>query len=404
MKNTRSVLSLELLIRNSRQNSQSIRDKELPPCNNTKNTNERKIRGIRRDDGRVPPTTIQTIQTMMMEEEIFFCDEDKDKDSKEEMNHQLEKEIETLRTLTENGVGKRFDLYEYSQKSHKIQCWWCYSSTNQTNDEIFLAKMENARVIFEQIRPQVLQLMVLEEIREKKEKEKAMMMRMMMDDEEQGKKRTSCTNRNNRNNFVYGEVVLEPFYDFLSRSSEAHLPQSSSSRKYYDLGSGTGKSVFIAALTGKFSFAGGCEILECLHGVATTVVEDYREMIEPMTNAMNNSNNKTTELRVDLDDIFSVERVRMWSQCEYVFCNCLTWEDEQMETLARAAEHLKEGSIFVTVLLPLPSEKFEVIAEEECLFSWGGEAPLVIHRKRRQLEGENDLLISLGKLNNERCS
>ena len=341
---------------------------------------------------------------MMMEEEIFFCDEDKDKDYKEEMNHQLEKEIETLRTLTENGVGKRFDLYEYSQKSHKIQCWWCYSSTNQTNDEIFLAKMENARVIFEQIRPQVLQLMVLEEIREKKEKEKAMMMRMMTDDEEGGKKRTSCTNRNNRNNFVYGEVVLEPFYDFLSRSSEAYLPQSSSSRKYYDLGSGTGKSVFIAALTGKFSFAGGCEILECLHGVATTVVEDYREMIEPMTNARNNSNNKTTELRVDLDDIFSVERVRMWSQCEYVFCNCLTWEDEQMETLARAAEHLKEGSIFVTVLLPLPSEKFEVIAEEECLFSWGGEAPLVIHRKRRQLEGENDLLISLGKLNNERCS
>lgn len=377
--------------------TREIRDKELPPFNNT-DTNERKIRGIR-DDGRVPLTT--TIQTMMMEEEIFFCDEDKDK---EEMNHQLEKEIETLRTLTENGVGKRFDLYEYSQKSHKIQCWWCYSSTNQTNDEIFLAKMENARVIFEQIRPQVLQLMVLEEIREKKEKEKAMMMRMMMDDEEQGKKRTSCTNRNNRNNFVYGEVVLEPFYDFLSRSSEAYLPQSSSSRKYYDLGSGTGKSVFIAALTGKFSFAGGCEILECLHGVATTVVEDYREMIEPMTNAMNNSNNKTTELRVDLDDIFSVERVRMWSQCEYVFCNCLTWEDEQMETLARAAEHLKERSIFVTVLLPLPSEKFEVIAEEECLFSWGGEAPLVIHRKRRQLEGENDLLISLGKLNNERCS
>ena len=152
---------------------------------------------------------------MMMEEEIFFCDEDKDK---EEMK-QLEKEIDTLRTLTENGVGKRFDLYEYSQKSHKIQCWWCYSSTNQTNDEILLAKMENARVIFEQIRPQVLQLMVLEEIREKKEKEKAMMMRMMTDDEEGGKKRTSCTNRNNRNNFVYGEVVLEPFYDFLSRSS-----------------------------------------------------------------------------------------------------------------------------------------------------------------------------------------
>ena len=63
---------------------------------------------------------------------------------------------------------------------------------------------------------------------------------------------------------------------------------------------------------------------------------------------------------------------------------------------------LKEGSIFVTVLLPLPSDKFEVIAEEECLFSWGGKAPLVVHKKRRQLEGENDLLASLGKMNNWR--
>ena len=177
--------------------TREIRDKELPFNTTTNETT--KIR-IHRDGLLV----LTTIQTMMMEEEIFFCDEDKDKDYKEEMNHQLEKEIETLRTLTENGVGKRFDLYEYSQKSHKIQCWWCYSSSNQTNDEILLAKMENARVIFEQIRPQVLQLMVLEEIREKKEIEKAMMMRMMMDDEEGGKKRTSCTNRNNRNNFVYG--------------------------------------------------------------------------------------------------------------------------------------------------------------------------------------------------------
>ena len=44
-------------------------------------------------------------------------------------------------------------------------------------------------------------------------------------------------------------------------------------------------------------------------------------------------------------------------------------EDEQMESPCRA-EHLKEGSIFVTVLLLLLSDKFEVIAEEECLFSW----------------------------------
>ena len=219
------------------------------------------------------------------------------------------------------------------------------------------------------------------------------------EEEESRQKGRRRSRRKSRNNFVYGEVVLEPFFEFVSRSSELCTP-TKETKKYYDLGSGSGKSVFIAALTGKFSFAGGCEILKCLHGVATTVVEDYKQIIEPMMKRSNSNRKMKTELRVDLNDIFSPECVRMWSQCEYVFCNCLTWEDEQMESLARAAEHLKEGSIFVTVLLPLPSDKFEVIAEEECLFSWGGKAPLVVHKKRRQLEGENDLLASLGKMNN----
>lgn len=306
-------------------------------------------------------------------------------------NRDLDEQIATLRSLISNGIAKRFDVYQYSQNSN------CFYESDA---------MERARMIFEQIRPQVLKLMVLEEMREKTRTNSENALTA-------AKKAAGEMSRSG--NFVYGEVVLEPFFDFLSRSCDAYLPPLppfstsndevfSSLRKYYDLGSGTGKSVFIAALTGKFSFAGGCEILECLHGVATTVVEDYREIIEPMmkgNNASNNSNSDTltTELRVELDDIFSVERVRMWSQCEYVFCNCLTWEDEQMERLAHAAENMKEGSIFVSVLLPLPSEKFEVIAEEECLFSWGGEAPLVIHKKRRQLEGENDLLASLQKMN-----
>jgi len=342
-----------------------------------------------------------------------------DDDVNDDDQEDLDAEIRSLGTLIENGIGKRFDARAYAGR----RWWWCDDDTamdvchdddsqkdfghhicpwrqNEESGGEGRGEMtfDASRAIFEQIRPEVMRLMAFEEIRE------------MEREEEESRQKGSRSRRKSRNNFVYGEVVLEPFFEFVSRSSELCTPTkeenasptstSERTKKYYDLGSGSGKSVFIAALTGKFSFAGGCEILKCLHGVATTVVEDYKQIIEPMMKRSNRNRNRKTELRVDLNDIFSPECVRMWSQCEYVFCNCLTWEDEQMESLARAAEHLKEGSIFVTVLLPLPSDKFEVIAEEECLFSWGGKAPLVVHKKRRQLEGENDLLASLGKMNN----
>ena len=346
---------------------------------------------------------------MMME-----ADDDVYDDQEEEED--LDAEIRSLGTLIENGIGKRFDAAAYAGR----RWWWCDDDDTAMDfvchDDVSQKDFghhhrpwrqneesggegrgemtfDASRAIFEQIRPEVMRLMAFEEIREMEREEE--------EEEESRQKGRRRSRRKSRNNFVYGEVVLEPFFEFVSRSSELCTP-TKETKKYYDLGSGSGKSVFIAALTGKFSFAGGCEILKCLHGVATTVVEDYKQIIEPMMKRSNSNRKMKTELRVDLNDIFSPECVRMWSQCEYVFCNCLTWEDEQMESLARAAEHLKEGSIFVTVLLPLPSDKFEVIAEEECLFSWGGKAPLVVHKKRRQLEGENDLLASLGKMNNWR--
>ena len=345
-------------------------------------------------------------------ERAMMMEADDDDDDQEE-EEDLDAEIRSLGTLIENGIGKRFDAAAYAGR----RWWWCDDDDDDDTGEMMMedvcfdctpdgfrrreesggegrgemATFDASRAIFEQIRPEVMRLMAFEEIREMEREE----------EEEESRQKGSRSRRKSRNNFVYGEVVLEPFFEFVSRSSELCTP-TKETKKYYDLGSGSGKSVFIAALTGKFSFAGGSEILKCLHGVATTVVEDYKQIIEPMMKRRNSNRKMKTELRVDLNDIFSPECVRMWSQCEYVFCNCLTWEDGQMESLARAAEHLKEGSIFVTVLLPLPSDKFEVIAEEECLFSWGGKAPLVVHKKRRQLEGENDLLASLGKMNNWR--
>ena len=61
-------------------------------------------------------------------------------------------------------------------------------------------------------------------------------------------------------------------------------------------------------------------------------------------------------------------------------CNCVTWDDETMTRLSAAAERMRPGSIFVTVLCPLASDTFELVEEVELNFSWGA-VECLVHRR-----------------------
>ena len=86
------------------------------------------------------------------EEEEEVDDDDYEEDDEQRNNNDdhdnrnLDEQIATLRSLISNGIAKRFDVYQYSQNSN------CFYASDA---------MERARMIFEQIRPQVLKLMVL---------------------------------------------------------------------------------------------------------------------------------------------------------------------------------------------------------------------------------------------------
>ena len=259
------------------------------------------------------------------------------------MHPEDEKEILTLRRLLENGVAKRYNLLE-----------WC-TNKHCENANAF----ERTRMIFEQIRPEVSRLFAWEESLSLAQKRKQ-----------------------SGDNFVYGEIVLEEFYDFLCRYAKNLAPGTPSSRSFYDLGSGTGKSVLVAALCPEFQHARGCEIIECLHGIATTIVDDFREIVQPALPLQMGEKS----MSVRHGDFFEEEALREWTTCDFVWCNCLTWDEDRMERLAKAAERMPLNAVFVTVLLPLPSAAFEVVAEEELNFSWGSPAPVLVHVKRRQLE------------------
>lgn len=250
--------------------------------------------------------------------------------------------LESLRSLVANGVAKRFDLRAWSSTS---AC------------DVGTSAVDRLEHVFSQARPDALKLMVMESL--------------------QG------TAQADADVSVYGETVVRPFLDFLTKRCRDLALERGKARvggdaattgtlRFHDLGSGAGKSVLTAALCSHFSECRGIELLPCLHAVARCLVEDFHRDVAPRDDG------STPRASVELGDVFENDS---WLASDVVFCNCVTWDDVTMTRLAAMAENMSPGSLFVTVLAPLESASFEVVAEDEIDFSWGT-VEAIVHRRR----------------------
>ena len=68
-------------------------------------------------------------------------------------------------------------------------------------------------------------------------------------------------------------------------------------------------------------------------------------------------------------------------QADFIYTCTMMFGPELMREMAALAEGMRPGAVFVTVMLPLPSDAFEVVCTEPCLFSWG-EVEVVVHRRK----------------------
>ena len=141
----------------------------------------------------------------------------------------------------------------------------------------------------------------------------------------------------------------------------------SGGRVFWDLGSGTGKAVMAAGLCRHFSHSRGVELLPCTAGIAAVLVEDFARDVLPGARP---GSNPLRSIAVECGDFFAPACLAQWQAGDFVFCNCVTWDEDTMERLSAAAEGLRPGAVFVTVLCPLVSHKFELVEEVEIGFSW----------------------------------
>lgn len=180
---------------------------------------------------------------------------------------------------------------------------------------------------------------------------------------------------------VYGEIALRDFTELLDKYGATDAAGGGGGpdggRAFWDLGCGTGKGVLAAALCRHFAHAHGLELLPCTAAIAEILVQDFIRDVLPGARP---ASNPLRSVSARVGDIFAADATDAWTRGDFVFCNCVTWDDETMTRLSAAAERMRPGSVFVTVLCPLASDKFELVEEVELNFSWGA-VECLVHRR-----------------------
>lgn len=167
---------------------------------------------------------------------------------------------------------------------------------------------------------------------------------------------------------VYGEITFPAMEQLLARLA---LPPG---KIFYDLGSGVGKAVILAALLGNFSKLMGVEIVEELVAAAETARR--RLVIELEKNLLPGiARPQITFLNAD---IFTID----FSDADVVFIATTCFSDNMMSRLRRRLTMLKTGSTIITMTRTLQMSVFELKEYFMAPMNWG-EATLCVYHKLR---------------------
>lgn len=162
---------------------------------------------------------------------------------------------------------------------------------------------------------------------------------------------------------TYGEITYEGFSQILANV------KPKKNEVFYDLGSGIGKGVFLAAMLTNFSKVIGIEIIKELYDTSQQILENYRKLI-----LQNDPSNKLIKfIHGDFNEVD-------FSDADVIFINATCMGYELNLPFIRKLEQLKKGTRIITNTISFQSEKYKVNRIGLIAFSWG-EEEVFIHEK-----------------------
>lgn len=162
---------------------------------------------------------------------------------------------------------------------------------------------------------------------------------------------------------MYGEITYRGFLRTLA------MAKPKKNEVFYDLGSGTGKVVILAAMLANFSKVVGIEIFQELFDASQKVLDNYKEL--------SGLNSKSPQSIVFIHGNFNNLD---FSDADVIFMNATTWSYEFGALFIRKLEQLKKGARIITSTLVIKSDKFKIKPIGSIDFSWGDEEVFIHER------------------------
>lgn len=166
---------------------------------------------------------------------------------------------------------------------------------------------------------------------------------------------------------TYGEILPETFEHILAAAN----PQPG--EVFYDLGAGTGKAVFTAALLNDWRKACGVELLPALHEASKKVLDKFKAMPEIPKHF------GAREFNIDLilGDFLQVDL----SDADVIFMHATTFGPMVWDPLMDKLNRLKPGMRAIVNTKRLDDKYFELLSEQTWLMGWG-DSTVFTYRKR----------------------
>lgn len=158
---------------------------------------------------------------------------------------------------------------------------------------------------------------------------------------------------------TYGEICdMQSMEHVISILREESLLPCENEGIFYDVGSGSGKVVFAAALLYPFAKCIGIEILSSLHGIGLIAQEHYHKFFDYP---------KIELYRGSILDLTVCD----WTNGDVVYANSTCFSNDLFLGMAKIAMKMKKGSVMITLSQLLPSwTGFELFRETREQMSW----------------------------------
>ncbi|KAG6616360.1 Histone-lysine N-methyltransferase [Phytophthora cinnamomi] len=178
---------------------------------------------------------------------------------------------------------------------------------------------------------------------------------------------------------VYGEIAFVPFKVVLDVLKRWHHVLKKPGGTFLDIGSGSGKAVFAAALLHDFDACYGIEVLEGLHAISQEVLQRWEKLIKP--NFALSMQKKRTRISFTQGDALVVD----WpANVDLVFLNSTCFGERLMHALSRKlTQCCKSGAIVITATHKLPdAQNFVELRQLTVTQEAWGDATWYLHRRK----------------------